>query len=82
MSIQSSTQIGGQQDEFVQVLVSVLKRLRRGRSGEFRAMYYGIALGYVSLAFRLGLIGWAQYERLADLAMNAADYAQREARHA
>lgn len=82
MSIQSSTQIDIQQGEFVQALVSVLKRLRRASDGEFRAMYYGMALGYASLAFRLGLIGWAQYERLSDLAMNAADYAQREARHA
>jgi len=76
MSIQSSTQIDIQQGEFVQALVSVLKRLRRASDGGFRAMYYGMALG------RLGLIGWAQYERLSDLAMNAADYAQREARHA
>lgn len=77
-----SIQIGSQQYEFVQALVSVLKRLRRASDGEFRAYIYGKALGYVSLAFRLGLIDWDQHERLLDLAMNAADYAQREARHA
>lgn len=44
------------------------------------ATRYGIVIGKICLAHQAGLINRDEYERLNDLALNAATYAKRDAR--
>lgn len=64
-----------------------LTDLRRCRDQYMASMHFGRALGLISMATLVGIIGPEEAGRLLDLAMNASNYArsdvaQQEASHA